>query len=500
MLVSGEAGVGKTRLVAEFADARPRSGCLVLIGGCIDLGEGASRTPRSSRRCAAWSDGPTPAADDVVGPGRAELARLVPDLGPVAAEASGAGLSIGSAQGRLFELLLGILGRLAARAPVVLVVEDLHWSDRSTLDLLAFLVRNLRDLPVVLVLTYRSDELHRRHPLLPFLAELERSGRVERLELHASTGASSAALLRAIAGPRSTPGSSRPSTRVQRQRVLRRGAARRRARRRHGRAAADAPRRAAGARRDLAEPTQELLRVASAAGQRVDPALLADGRGHGRTAALRRPARDRRAPGPGRRTRAPASSATCSATRCSRRPSTTTCCPASARACTPPSPGRWRRPSRRRPAPRPSSPITGTRRTTCRAPSRPSRRAGAAEASYAFPEALAQYERALELWDRVPERGAGRQRSGGRPGRRRGRRAVQRPGPRRGARRGGARAGRRDADPVRAGLLHVRLGRYAWIAGQGELAIEAHRTAVRLIPPIRPGGARSRCSPASPRS
>ena len=83
---------------------------------------------------------------------------------------------------RLFELLLGVLHRLAERGPVLLVVEDLHWADQSTRDLLGFLVRNLRA-GVALVLTYRSDELHRRHPLRPFLAELDRSSRAERLEL-----------------------------------------------------------------------------------------------------------------------------------------------------------------------------------------------------------------------------------------------------------------------------------------------------------------------------
>ena len=62
------------------------------------------------------------------------------------------------------------------------MIEDLHWADRSTLDLLTFLVRNLRTAPL-LVLTYRTDDLHRRHPLRPFLAELDRSGRVERLDV-----------------------------------------------------------------------------------------------------------------------------------------------------------------------------------------------------------------------------------------------------------------------------------------------------------------------------
>jgi predicted ATPase len=103
----------------------------------------------------------------VLGGARVELARLVPELGPQPAGEQATLL----APTRLFELLLGILHRLAERGPVLLVVEDLHWADQSTRDLLEFLHRSLRA-GVALVLTYRWDELHRRHPLRPWLAEL----------------------------------------------------------------------------------------------------------------------------------------------------------------------------------------------------------------------------------------------------------------------------------------------------------------------------------------
>jgi hypothetical protein len=89
----------------------------------------------------------------------------------------------GASQGRLFELLLGVVGRLAARAPLQWVMEDLHWADRSTRDLVAFLAAYLRSGPVILLLTFRSDELHRRHPLRRLLGELARNRRVRRLEL-----------------------------------------------------------------------------------------------------------------------------------------------------------------------------------------------------------------------------------------------------------------------------------------------------------------------------
>ena len=84
----------------------------------------------------------------------------------------------------------------------MLVLEDLHWSDRSTRDLLAFLVRNLRAERLVLVATYRSDELYRGHPLRPLLAELDRGRRSSRLDLRPFTRAELAEQLEGILGAR----------------------------------------------------------------------------------------------------------------------------------------------------------------------------------------------------------------------------------------------------------------------------------------------------------
>jgi DNA-binding CsgD family transcriptional regulator len=177
VVVAGEAGVGKTRLIAEHARRAEAAGATVLAGGCLDVGDGTlpyAPMVEALRSLAATVE---PAAlDELLGPARPELSRLVPELGGAAPPPAGA-----TSPGRLFELVLGVLHRLAERTPALLVVEDLHWADRSTRHLLGYLVRNLRG--VALVLTYRSDELHRRHPLRPFLAELDRSRRVERLEL-----------------------------------------------------------------------------------------------------------------------------------------------------------------------------------------------------------------------------------------------------------------------------------------------------------------------------
>jgi predicted ATPase len=119
---------------------------------------------------------------------------LLPKLGQLA---SGPPSQV--VQVRLFELLLGLLGRLGEQAPLVLVVEDLHWSDQSTRDLLAFLVRNLRRQRMLVVVTYRNDEPGQQR-LGPYLAELDRSGPVQRLELPRLDRAQTAAQLTGILG------------------------------------------------------------------------------------------------------------------------------------------------------------------------------------------------------------------------------------------------------------------------------------------------------------
>jgi hypothetical protein len=204
VVVAGEAGVGKTRLVAELADRVRRRGALALAGGCLDVGDGVVAYAPVVEALRPLPGLLAPEElERVLGGARAELARLVPEL--AAPDTTPPGEAVATVPGRLFELLLGVVHRLAERGPVLLVVEDLHWADRSTRDLLGFLVRNLRG-AVALVLTYRTDELHRRHPLRPFLAELERGGRAERLELGRLDRRELAELLGGILGEPADPG------------------------------------------------------------------------------------------------------------------------------------------------------------------------------------------------------------------------------------------------------------------------------------------------------
>jgi predicted ATPase len=178
VLVGGEAGIGKTRLVAELAARCATEGTRVLAGGCVPVGDGAlPYAPIVEALRTLVAEVGVGAVRELVGPSWPELARLLPTLGePVAGPAGQA------AQTRLFELLLGLLGRLSERVPLVLLVEDLHWADQSTRDLLAFLVRNLRRERVLLVVTYRDDEPGQQQ-LGPYLAELDRASPVERIDL-----------------------------------------------------------------------------------------------------------------------------------------------------------------------------------------------------------------------------------------------------------------------------------------------------------------------------
>jgi DNA-binding CsgD family transcriptional regulator/tetratricopeptide (TPR) repeat protein len=199
--VTGEAGVGKTRLVREFAERATGEGARVLIGECLALAEGELPfAPLVGALRPLIRELPPGELEAIHG--HEELGRLLPELGDVREMriAGGSALAETLAQSRLFEVMLGVLSHLGQEAPVVLVVEDLHWADRSTRDFISFLIRNARDALLLLVCTYRSDELHRRHPLRPFLAEEERRERVERVELAPLTRDEVGALAGAILG------------------------------------------------------------------------------------------------------------------------------------------------------------------------------------------------------------------------------------------------------------------------------------------------------------
>ncbi|GEC06891.1 helix-turn-helix transcriptional regulator [Streptomyces spinoverrucosus] len=178
LLVGGEAGVGKTRLVEEFATAAARKGAVVALGGCVEIGaDGLPFAPFSTALRALRRELPDELAAAAAGQ-EEELARLLPELGD-----TGTGRPDEEGMARLFELTARLLERIAADRTVVVALEDLHWADASTRHLLAYLFRTLRTGRLVVLATYRSDDIHRRHPLRPLLAELDRLRTVRRIEL-----------------------------------------------------------------------------------------------------------------------------------------------------------------------------------------------------------------------------------------------------------------------------------------------------------------------------
>lgn len=193
VLIAGEAGVGKSRLVGELARRIPEPS-MVLVGQCFDLSDRALpfgpivQVLRALQRTLDEAS-----LDEVVGPGRDELAALLPELGAPAREGIGAGA--------LFEQLLGVVERVAERSPTLVIIEDLHWADRSTREFFGYLARRLRSASILLIGTYRSDDLHRRHPLRGLLAELERSGTVDRIDVARFDRDEVRELISAIVGP-----------------------------------------------------------------------------------------------------------------------------------------------------------------------------------------------------------------------------------------------------------------------------------------------------------
>jgi DNA-binding NarL/FixJ family response regulator len=193
VVIGGEAGIGKSRLIAEFAAALP-SGTEFAVGHCLELGpDGPPFAPFSTMLRALLADLGLEQLAELAGPGSADLVGLVPELGRVSpADPLG--------RGRLFEAMATTIEQLAERQPVVLVVEDLHWSDSSSRDLLRFLLRTVGDARVLFLLTYRKDEMHRSHPLLPWLGEVDRLPNSSRVNLERLAGSDVDAMVREIAG------------------------------------------------------------------------------------------------------------------------------------------------------------------------------------------------------------------------------------------------------------------------------------------------------------
>jgi len=494
VLVAGEAGIGKTRLLEELAAWARDRGHRVLIGGCVSLSaEVAPFAPIVEALRPLAHDLPQAELDDVLGPSAHGLGPLMPDLAPLGEATGPTGISPDTAQGRLLELLLGMLGRLAIRAPVLLIIEDIHWADRSTIDVLAFLSRNLRAERLLLVSTFRTDEPQSRRQLVPTIAELGRHGGTARIDLARLNRAEVAEQLSAILG--------NPAASALIEGVYARS---------QGNAFFSEELLAAESLADALPQTlrdvlvarvgalnhdaEELVRVASAAGRRFAESLIArltDADESVFRSALREAieqqilVRDLGPDGerlgfrhslvqellyadllPSERLRLHAA---CARAIEERRPSASDAVLMSELAY------HWQA------ADEPERALQASITA-----------AMAAEAAGARIEAALQFERALDLLDRVPSAEAGLpldrvellERAA----------ANRQDDPQRAVDHVATALELIDVqrDPVHAGLLHAALGRYLWFSGDGAGALAACREAVRLVPAQPPSSARAR--------
>ena len=493
VLVGGEAGIGKSRLVGEFS-RRVESEALVLSGACAPFGSSPPPfTPvvEALRASVRNADQARRARLSAKAPA---LMRLLPELDP---EGSAAHRRESSETGQslIFGELLAVLEDLATDRPMVLVLEDLHWADRSTLDLLALRSQTARAAQSLVVATYRSDELDPGHPLRLTLAELRRSDRTDRVELPRFGRNELIAQLTGILG--------HPPEYVVVEEILARSDGNPFLAEELLAGASEAPGRTPTNVRDiimarvetLSEPTQRMLGVLSAAPRSMthhDLAGVADMtegdleralrealarhvlvRTHEATyafrhALMREAMYDALLVGERRRLHLRLARALDAAqSSAGDTPSQLLADRAH----------HWYH--------------AGDKRRALQA----AVEAGvAAEDVYAHAEALTQYERALELWDFVedPEQLANSDLVALRARAAEAANALGEP----------LRAAHMieraledldmTADPVRAGLLRERLGRYAWIGGDAAYALAAYEEAVRVIPSVPASAERER--------
>ena len=196
VLVSGDAGIGKSRLIEEFLDIARLRDAAVAVGRCVPGDAGLPYAPVVG--ILRDLSGRVPEAGDLLGFAAGELRVEAADPSGFLAAIS----QVGGGYGRtaFFESVLQVLVELGQATPIVLAVEDVHWCDSASAQLLDYLVRNLGATRLLLICTYRAEEFGPDNPLTGWLAELGRSPRAIQLAVGGLDQREVAALLAEAAG------------------------------------------------------------------------------------------------------------------------------------------------------------------------------------------------------------------------------------------------------------------------------------------------------------
>jgi DNA-binding SARP family transcriptional activator/tetratricopeptide (TPR) repeat protein len=199
VLVAGEPGIGKTRLTSELAREAYGDGT-VLYASCYEEALVSYQPFVEALRQYARTTG-VDWGSVTLGPGAGELARLVPELSAALPAEPDAPASDPETRCYLFyDAVATFLAEASARAPLLLVLDDLHWADRATLRLLAHVVRTSREVRLLIVGTYRDAEVGDEHPLSALLGDLRRGHQLERLALRGLDGSAVGALISSRGG------------------------------------------------------------------------------------------------------------------------------------------------------------------------------------------------------------------------------------------------------------------------------------------------------------
>ncbi|MCA1844772.1 MAG: AAA family ATPase, partial [Actinobacteria bacterium] len=195
VFVAGEPGIGKTALVARVAEAAWAAGAMVLFGRS-DEDSVVAFQPWVEMLTHYVEATPPAELRRHLGAHAGDLALLVPELARRLPELSGvAGTGAEHERYRILDAVGAALAAMAGCVPVVVVLDDLHWADRPTLQVLQHVIRRTANLPLLLLGTYRDTDLVRTHPMAAVLADLRRADLVQRLSLRGLQTADVVALL-----------------------------------------------------------------------------------------------------------------------------------------------------------------------------------------------------------------------------------------------------------------------------------------------------------------